>query len=126
MLGSILKIGLILACFKISGKVPEDKDKFIRLDIGLDKHFLKSSRILVGALSGHLFCLFLVYLGCLQRLPLLWVVRKNSFSFNFLSMNGKIWVFWEFHEQDFFMLIIDRMPSQTFLESFLLSSKNDL
>ena len=47
-----LKIGITLACFKISGKVSDEKDKLLRSDIGLDKHFLKSLRILVGTLPG--------------------------------------------------------------------------
>ena len=41
-----------MACFKISGKVPDEKDKLIRLDIGLDKHFLKPLRMLEGTLPG--------------------------------------------------------------------------
>ena len=45
-----LKIEITLVCFKISGKVPEDK--LIRSDIGLDKYFLKSLRILSGTLPG--------------------------------------------------------------------------
>ena len=47
-----LKIGITFACFKVSEKVPDEKDKLIRSDIGLDKHFLKSLRILVGTLPG--------------------------------------------------------------------------
>ena len=39
-----LKIGITLACFKISGKVPDEEDKLIRLDIGLDKHFFEIFR----------------------------------------------------------------------------------
>ena len=30
-----------MACFEISGKVPNEKDKLIRSDIGLDKHFFE-------------------------------------------------------------------------------------
>ena len=36
-----LKTGITLACFKISGKVPNEKDQLIRLNIGLDKHFFE-------------------------------------------------------------------------------------
>ena len=42
--------------FKISGKVPDEKDKMIRSDIGLDKHFLKFLTILVGTLPGPAVC----------------------------------------------------------------------
>ena len=95
-----LKTGITLACFKISGKAPNEKDQLMRLNIGLDKHFLKSLRILVGKLPGPVVLFVLMYLGCLQHPPLLWVIRK-SFRSNFLYMSGKIWVFWDFINKNF-------------------------
>ena len=37
-----VKTRITLTCFKVFGKVPNEKDKLIRSDIGLDEHFLKS------------------------------------------------------------------------------------
>ena len=57
-----VKTRITLTCFKVFGKVPNEKDKLIRSDVGLDEHFLKSLRILVGTLPGPAVLYVLVYL----------------------------------------------------------------
>ena len=92
-----LKIGITSACFKISGKVPDEKDKVVRSDIGLDKLFLKSLRILVGTLPGPavLFVFSVLRLSSTSSFAV--GDKKKSFYLNFLSMSRKIWEFWEFY-----------------------------
>ena len=72
-----------MVCFKISGKVPDEKDKLIRSDIGLDKHFLESLRLLVGTLPGSTFSVLRI------SSTSLFVVgdKKKEFSFEFFKYN---------------------------------------
>ena len=86
-----------MAYFKVSGKVPDEKDELIRWDIGFDKHFLKYLRILVGTLPGTAVLYVIVYLGCLQCLDMFRVIKENSLSWNFLSKFWNIWVFLGFY-----------------------------
>ena len=134
----------------------------IRSDIGLDKHFLKSLRILVGTLPGPaVLFVFSVHRMCSTSS---FVVgdKKKEFSFKFFNYEWKdfgglgilltrffaagvkkllkwfeivrssvitsLSIFRVMLLENFsiFTLIIDQMPSHTFLKSFLLSSKNDL
>ena len=60
------------------------KKTSIRSDVGLDKHFLKSLRILVGILPGPAVLFVFSVLRSLQHLPLLWVIRKK-FLFGFFK-----------------------------------------
>ena len=90
-----LKIGITLSCFKISEKATDEKDKLIRPDIGLEEHILISLRIVV--VPGLTVLYVFSVLRCPLRLPLLWVIRKNSFCLNFLRMIRKIWVFMGFY-----------------------------
>ena len=84
-----LKIGITLACFKISGKVPDEKDKLIRSDIGLDKHFLKSLRILVGTLPGPaVFYVFSVY-RISSTFSFVVGDKKKEFTFEFFNYESK-------------------------------------
>ena len=84
-----LKIGITLACFKFSGKVPNEKDKLIRSDIGLDKHFLKSLRILVGALPVPAV-LYVFSVLRMSSMPSFVVGDKNEeFSFEFYKYDLK-------------------------------------
>lgn len=54
---SLLKIGIT------SGKLPNEKDKFIRSDIDLERYFLKSLTTSVGMLLEQIdVCIFLLYL----------------------------------------------------------------
>ena len=151
-----------MAYFKISGKVPDEKDKLIRSDIGLDKHFLKSLRILVGTLPGPavLFVFSVLRMSSTSYFGV--GDKKKEFSFEIFKYELKdlgvlgilltrffatdvkkllkwfeivrssvivsLSIFRVMLLEDFsiFTLIIDQMPSHTFLKSFLLSSKNDL
>ena len=84
-----LKIGITLACFGISGKVPNEKDKFISSDIGLNKHFLKSLRILVGTLPGPA----VLYVFSVRRMSstssFVMGDKKKEFSFGFFKYELK-------------------------------------
>ena len=84
-----LKRGVTLTCFKISGKVPDEKVKLIRSDIGLDKHISKSLRILVGALPG----LAVLYVFSVRKMSSTsyFIVsdKKKEFSFEFFKYESK-------------------------------------
>ena len=77
-----LKIGITFGYFKISGRILDQKHKLIRTDIGLDKHFLKSLRILVGTLTK---------LAVLYAYSVLGMTSASSFlvggAMNFLSLS---------------------------------------
>ena len=86
-----------MVCFKISLKVPNEKDKLIRSDIGLDKHFLKSLRILVGTLPGPAV-LYVFSVLKMSSMPSFVIGdKKKEFSFEFLIKSRKIWMFWGFY-----------------------------
>ena len=70
LLVSYFKDTYYLACFKISGRVSDEKYKLIRSDVALDKHFFKSLRILVETLPG---------LAVLYVFSVLRIFSKSSF-----------------------------------------------
>ena len=134
----------------------------IRLDIGLDKHFLKFLRILVGTVPEPAVLFVFSVLRMSSMSSFVVSVKKKEFSFElfkyewkdlgilgilltrFFAADVKKLLKWFetvrssvivslpifrlilLEDFSFFALILDRMPSHTFLESFLLSSKNDL
>ena len=78
-----------MACFKISGKVPDEKDKLIRSDIGLDKHFLKSLRILVGTLPGPAVLFVFSVLRMSSTSSFVVDDKEKEFSFEFFKYEWK-------------------------------------
>ena len=74
-----------MACFKISEKVPDEKDKLIRSDIGLDKHFLKSLRILVGTLPGPAILFVFSVLRMSSMSSFVVGDKKKEFLFEFVK-----------------------------------------
>ena len=84
-----LKIGITSACFKISGKVPDEKDKVVRSDIGLDKLFLKSLRILVGTLPGPAVLFVFSVLRMSSTSSFVVGDKKKEFSFEFFKYEWK-------------------------------------
>ena len=84
-----LKIGITLTCFKISGKVPYEEDELIRLDIGLEKHFLKSLRILVGTLPGPAILFVFSVLKMSSTPSFVVVYKKKEFLFECFTYEWK-------------------------------------
>ena len=80
-----------MACFIISGKVPNEKDKLIRLGIGLDKHFLKSLRILVGTLPRPVVLVVFSVLRMSSTPSFVVGDKKKEFLFEFLNYEWKDW-----------------------------------
>ena len=78
-----------MTCFKISGKVPDEKDKLIRSDIGLDKHFLKSLRILVGTLPGPAVLFVFSVLRMSSTSSFVVDDKEKEFSFEFFKYEWK-------------------------------------
>ena len=90
LLVSYIKDSYYLACFKISGKVSDEEDKLIRSDIGLDKHFLKSLRILVETLPGSAVLYVFSVLRISSKSSFVVGDKKKSFHLNILSVSRKI------------------------------------
>ena len=76
-------------CFKISGEVLDEKDKLIRSDIALDKHFLKSSRILVGTLHGTAVLFVFSVLRMSSTSAFVVGDKKKEFWFEFFKYEWK-------------------------------------
>ena len=90
LLVSYIKDSYYLACFKISGKVSDEEDKLIRSDIGLDKHFLKSLRILVETLPGSAVLYVFSVLRISSKSSFVVGDKKKSFHLNISSVSRKI------------------------------------
>ena len=84
-----LEVGITLACFKISWKVRDEKNKLISSDIGLDKRFLKSLRILVGTLPEPAILFVFSVLSMSSTSFFVEVDKKKEFSFEFFKYEWK-------------------------------------
>ena len=120
---TFLKIGITLACFIVSGKVPGEKDELITSDTSLNKNFLKSLRILVRTPPAPVFHVFSV-LTISSTSSIVVSDRQKCFCLNVLIMNLKIldylnMIFCSWREESIKMVWNSKIICYSFIAIFI-------